>query len=86
MSATPDAGRAERACTDVVAVEDLAPGMARVTTIGGSYTVDARDGGCLCKDKEYNEPTRCKHEQAAVLAGIFEERDLQPPFITEDLE
>jgi hypothetical protein len=83
MSATPDAERAERACTDVVAVEDLAPGMARVVTFGGAYVVDARDGGCLCPDKEYNDVPMCKHELAAVVA---DRDDLPTPFITEDLE
>ena len=82
MSVTPDAGRAERACTDVVAVEDLAPGMKRVVTFGGAYVVDARDGGCLCPDAEYNpEQGPCKHHLAAMLA---ERDDLPTPFITTD--
>lgn len=68
---------------DVIAVEDIAPGMKRVTSFGGSYVVDARDGGCLCADKEYNEVPMCKHEWAAVLA---DRDDLPTPFITDDLQ
>ena len=67
---------------DVVAVEDLAPGMKRVVTFGGCYTVDARDGGCLCPDKEYREVPMCKHEYAAILA---DRDDLPTPFLTGEL-
>jgi len=74
--------RAERAYTDVVAVERVAPGMVRVVTWSDAYMVDARDGGCLCPDKQYNDPTRCKHEHAAVVADT----GLPTPFtVAEDL-
>jgi hypothetical protein len=83
MSVTPDVGRAERACTDVVAVEDLAPGLKQVTTWGDTYVVDARGSGCNCPDKQYNDAPMCKHEVSAILA---DRDDLPTPFITEDLE
>lgn len=60
--------RAVRALEDVVAVDKLAPGMVRVTTWSDSYVVDARDAGCACPDKEFNDAPRCKHEQAAIIA------------------
>ena len=68
MSATDD--RAVRALTDVVAVEQVAPGMVNVVTWSSERTVDARDAGCNCEDKQYNLPNgaRCKHELAAMLA------------------
>jgi len=63
--------RAERALTDVVAVEDLAPGMARVVTVTSSHTVDARSGACTCEDHQYNidfaAGERCKHFHSAWL-------------------
>jgi len=63
--------RAVKALTDVVAVEQYAPGMVRVVTWSDSYIVDARGGGCNCPDKEYNihesDASQCKHEQAAML-------------------
>jgi len=40
----------------------------RVVTWSDEYYVDARDGGCLCPDKEYNETPMCKHEWAALVA------------------
>lgn len=46
--------RAARALLDVVRITRTAPGMATVTTWRGSYTVDARDGACTCKDFAYN--------------------------------
>jgi len=60
--------RAERAVTDVVAVETLAPGLVRVVTWGDAYPVDARDAGCNCPDKLHNDAEVCKHEYAAILA------------------
>ena len=83
MSATKYDDRAERALTDVVAVENIAPGMVRVVTWSDAYPVDARDAGCNCPDKEYNDVPMCKHELAAVVA---DRDDLPTPFITEDLE
>jgi len=63
--------RAERALTDVVAVEDIAPGMARVVTVTSSHTVDARSGACTCDDHQYNidfaAGERCVHYLAAML-------------------
>ena len=75
-----DADRAYRALTDVVDVESVAPGMMRVTSWGGSYVVDARDGGCRCPDKEYHEPLRCKHEYAALMADT----DLPSPWTPDE--
>jgi hypothetical protein len=60
--------RAVRALEDVVAVEEMAPGMVQVTTWTGVHTVDARDGGCDCEDKEYHNPPMCYHEYAALIA------------------
>lgn len=62
--------RAERAFTDVAAVEQMAPGMVRVVTFGGAYIVDARDAGCNCPDKEYHDAPMCKHEYAALAADV----------------
>lgn len=74
--------RARRACTDVLAVEQIAPGMARVVTFSDAYVVDARGEGCTCPDKQYNlEPgEKCKHHVAAVLATS----DLPAPFDVVD--
>lgn len=78
-----DPGRARRALTDVVAVERLGPGMVRVVTWSDAYPVDARDTGCACPDKEYNEVPVCKHEATAILA---DSDDLPTPFtVTDDL-
>jgi len=62
--------RAVSALTDVVAVERIAPGMCQVVTFSDAYTVDARDGGCMCKDSQYNLDAHehCKHWWAALLA------------------
>lgn len=62
--------RAVRALTDVVAVREVAPGMAEVVTVTDVYTVDARGEGCTCPDKEYNlaPGEKCKHHLAAQLA------------------
>jgi hypothetical protein len=78
-----DADRAERAVTDVVAVETLAPGMSRVITFGGAYVVDARGEGCLCPDKKHNlgPGEVCKHHIGAMLAA---DDTLPAPFITTD--
>lgn len=76
-----DESRAERACTDVLAVEETAPGLVEVVTLGGSYAVDARGEGCHCPDKEFNGVPRCKHEHAAVLATSDE---LPAAFIVEE--
>jgi len=71
--------RAER-MGDVLTVEKIAPGMARVITLSGAYTVDARGEGCSCPDKEYNLDLgeHCKHHAAAVLAY---NDDLPTPFM-----
>lgn len=71
--------RAVRALTDVLAVKEEAPGLARVVTWSDEYYVDMRDGGCACPDKEYNEPIMCKHEYAALVADI----ETPDPFIRE---
>ena len=62
--------RVIRALLDVVAVDEIAPGMHRVTSWGGSYVVDARDGGCECPDMTHNDPPggMCKHHWAALMA------------------
>lgn len=78
-----DTDRAVRACEDVLTVETFAPGMARVITLGGAYTVDARGQGCQCADKEYNlgHGEMCKHHAAAFLATS----DAHPtPFMTTE--
>lgn len=74
--------RVHRALTDVVAVEREAPGMVTVVTWSDAYTVDARDGGCMCPDKEYHDVPMCKHEYAA----LFATSDLPAPWdVTESL-
>jgi hypothetical protein len=70
--------RAVRALTDVVAAEEAAPGLMRVVSWSGEYYVDARDGGCLCPDKEYHDAPMCKHEYAALVA---DSDHLPTPFI-----
>jgi len=51
------------ALTDVVAVEDEAPGMLRVVTLSDEYVVDARHEACECGDYQYrlDGDGRCKH-------------------------
>lgn len=65
-----DDSRAVRAVEDVVAVDEYAPGMVRVTTFSDAYFIDASGDGCMCPDKQYNlnPGERCKHEEAAILA------------------
>ena len=69
---------------DILAVERHAPGMVRVVTLGRCYVVDARDGGCLCPDKQYHNPDMCKHEWAALLAT--DDSLPTPFFVADDLE
>jgi len=69
MNTTVD--RIERAYADVVAVEEVAPGLMRVCTWSDQYVVDARGDGCGCPDKMYNlDDTNmiCKHRVAAIVA------------------
>ena len=75
--------RAIRAIEDVVAVEDLGPGMARVVTWSDSYVVDMRDGGCNCADKKYNHAPMCKHEASALIANSD---DYPDPYIRDSLD
>lgn len=65
-----DDARAVRALTDVIAAEEVAPGLMRVVTWSDEYYVDARDGGCLCPDKEYHDAAICKHEYSALVADV----------------
>lgn len=79
-----DTDRAIRACSDVLAVEMFAPGMCRVVTLGGAYTVDARGTGCTCPDMQYNlkdTGNLCKHHAAATLAT---RDDLPTPFLVRE--
>jgi len=62
--------RAIAAFEDVVAVEDVAPGMVRVVTWSDAHMVDARDGGCMCEDKQYRGVPMCKHELAALTSDV----------------
>jgi len=82
MNATDD--RVVRALMDVVGVEEVDPGLMRVTTWSDEYFVDARGEGCTCPDKEYRlEPgEHCKHHVAAILATSD---DLPAPFERGDL-
>jgi len=68
MNTTVD--RIERAYRDVVAVEELAPGMVRVVTWADQYVIDSRGDGCGCPDKRHNLPegVACKHEASAIIA------------------
>jgi len=76
--------RAERALTDVVAVEELAPGLARVVTWSDAHDVDMRNGGCHCEDKQYNIDggMHCKHEFGAML---FARNDIPGVSMDDDL-
>lgn len=78
-----DPDRAERAATDILAVEETAPGMARVVTLTGCYTLDARGQACQCPDKEFNLAAGefCKHYAGAILAGSD---DLPTPFVVAE--
>lgn len=78
--ATSNTTRPIRALTSVVAVEPHAPGLVNVTTWSDEYLVDLHGDGCMCPDKEYNEPLHCKHEYAAMLAQAD---DKPTPYITE---
>jgi len=77
--------RAER-IDDVIAVERVAPGMARVVSVSGAYTVDARGEGCTCPDKEYHlgPGERCKHHAAARAA--FSDSVPAPFIVTDNLD
>jgi len=77
--------RAERALTDVVAVEKLAPGLARVVTWSDAHDVDMRNGGCHCEDKQYNIDggMHCKHELGAML---FARNDIPGVSMDDDLD
>jgi hypothetical protein len=79
--------RAVRSLVDVVAVEQVAPGMVEVVTWSDSYAVDARDAGCNCPDKQYNLDDTggmCKHEYAALVADVD---TIPTPFeVTDDLD
>lgn len=77
-----DETRVERALSDVVAVERLAPGLVNVVTWSDSYVVDARGEGCTCPDKQYNlQPgEKCKHHAAALMATT----DTPAPFDVVD--
>jgi len=72
--------RLERAFLDVIAVERQAPGLVKVVTWSDSYLVDAREAGCNCPDKQYNEPSRCKHDWGAIVAAS----DIPAPFTVTD--
>jgi hypothetical protein len=75
-----DDARAVRALTDVVAVEEYAPGMARVVTFSDAYFIDARGDGCACPDQQYNlgPGELCKHQIAAIIA---DSDHLPTPFV-----
>jgi hypothetical protein len=77
--------RAVRSLVDVVAVEQVAPGLVEVVTWSDAYHVDARDAGCNCPDQEYNLDAggMCKHEYAALVADVD---TIPTPFeVTDDL-
>lgn len=58
-TATDD--RIERALTELMAIEQAAPGMFVVrTNSGGEYTADLAEGRCTCPDFE-NRGEFCKH-------------------------
>ena len=75
--------RAARAIEDVVAVERMAPGLVRVVTWSDVWPVDARDAGCNCPDKQYNDAPMCKHEYAALLSDV--DRYPSPGIVTDDI-
>lgn len=74
--------RAARALEDVVAVEEVAPGLVRVVTWSDAYHIDARGDGCMCPDRQYNlaPDELCKHQHAAILADYDH---LPTPFIRD---
>lgn len=63
--------RVDRAMTEPLQIEELAPGMYEVTTVAGeTYKVDPSLGACECPDHEYNvgdvDGVVCKHVLAVV--------------------
>jgi len=78
--------RAVAALKDVVAIEDVAPGMVKVVTWSDAYIVDAREGRCECPDQQYNldGDERCKHWIAALLAT--DDRRPAPWDVVDDLD
>jgi hypothetical protein len=75
--------RAVRALTDIVAVEDYAPGMCRVVSWSDEYIIDLRGEGCACPDKMHNDAESCKHEYAAMLVKA----EFAPsPYVSETRE
>lgn len=74
--------RAVRALTDVVAVEEYAPGMSKVVTWSDEYILDTRGDGCNCPDAKHNlgPGEHCKHEVSVMLAGF---EDAPTPYIDE---
>ena len=68
MKTTVD--RIANAYRDVVDVEQVAPGLSRVTTWSDAWIVDARGDGCNCPDKQHNlsRSLSCKHEVSAEAA------------------
>lgn len=77
-----DDDRAVRALTDVVAAEEVAPGLMRIVTWSDEYHVDARDAGCNCPDSQHNlgPGEWCKHRFAALLADVDR---LPDPYVHE---
>jgi len=74
------------ALTDVVAVEDHAPGMVRVITMSDVYVVDARHEVCECPDWEYHldGDGRCKHLWHAL--AVTDQVPPSPLALDDDLE
>lgn len=75
MSSADDAAalddRVDRALADPMVIDDLAPGVFEVQTLGGeTYRVDPSLGACQCDDFEYRTSQTdglvCKHCIAVV--------------------
>lgn len=81
-----DPDRAERAYTDVLAVEfDQETEMMRVVTLSDCYDVDVRDFRHMCPDREYHDVALCKH---LICADIVRGQTDAPSgwFVTDDFD
>ncbi|MFW6435705.1 MAG: SWIM zinc finger family protein [Halovenus sp.] len=82
-----DTTRTVDALLDVVAVEDMGPGLVRVVTFSDAYHVDVRERRCTCPDHQYRE-AQCKHLRRAdietgetpvpVIDGVVDDLDQGP--------
>jgi hypothetical protein len=68
-----DPDRVGRAFTEMMAVDQIAPGMFEVQTITDEYVVDLHGRACECEDFRNNDPEWCKHLLRAKAEQISRE-------------